>query len=144
MSQRFPLRRMLIVAVLAAAPACREATSVDPEPRIEYVRVRVGGQAATVSAAGEQTGTLTVPRGASAVTVDWVEADGTGPVHRVGTLHVRMVPQGSTTGVTFASDVIDAGTLTTTSAGEKVVQVQLYHIPEQKIHFAQNLTFTSQ
>jgi hypothetical protein len=139
------LRATAALVLVGFAAACNDSPSKsDPEPEIATVRITVGAQVVNISETGQQTGTLTIARGTTPVTVAWLRADGSAdPVVNSNDFEVRLVAQGST-GISFTPAGPFAGTLTTTTAGQKVVQVQLYHLEEQHDEFGQNLTLTVQ
>jgi hypothetical protein len=141
---RRSLRSVAALALLSIAAACKDSTGSDPEPQIASVRVTVGAQVVTISETGQQTGTLTVPRASTPVTVAWLRADGSAdPVVNSQDFEVRMIAQGST-GISFTPAGPFAGTLAATTSGQKTVRVQLYHLAEQHDEFGQNLTLTVQ
>lgn len=138
------LRVAATMALVGFAAACNGSTDAEPEPQIATVRITVGTQTVSISETGQQTGTLSIPQGNTAVAVAWLRADGSvDPVVNSEDFEVRIVPQGST-GISFTPAGPFAGTLNATTAGQKVVQVQLYHIEEQHDEFGQNLTLTVQ
>ena len=138
------LRVAATMALVGFAAACSGSTDAEPEPDIASVRITVGTQSVSISETGQQTGTLTVAQGNTPVVVAWLRADGSvDPVVNSEEFEVRMIAQGST-GITFTPAGPFAGTLNATSAGQKVVQVQLYHLEEAHDEFGQNLTFTVQ
>ena len=138
------LRTAAVMALIGFASACNGSTDADPEPEIASVRITVGAQVVNISETGQQTGALTVAQGNTPVTVAWLRADGTpDPVVNSEDFEVRLVAQGST-GISFTPSSPFAGTLSATSAGQKVVQVQLFHLDEQHDEFGQNLTLTVQ
>ncbi len=138
------LRAAAALALVGFASACNDSTTPEPEPDVASVRVTVGAQVVTISETGQQTGTLTIGQGTTPVAVAWLRADGSpDPVVNSEDFEVRLVAQGST-GISFTPGGPFAGTLNATSAGQKVVQVQLYHLEEAHDEFGQNLTLTVQ
>ncbi|HEX8362920.1 MAG TPA: hypothetical protein VF613_22545 [Longimicrobium sp.] len=138
-------RAAAALALVGFASACNDSTTTaEPEPDVASVRVTVGAQVVTISETGQQTGTLTLGQGTTPVTVAWLRADGSAdPVVNSEDFEVRLVAQGST-GISFTPGGPFAGTLSATSAGQKVVQVQLHHLEEAHDEFGQNLTLTVQ
>jgi hypothetical protein len=139
------LRAAAALALVGFAGACNDSTTTaHPEPDVASVRITVGAQVVNISETGQQTGTLTIAQGTTPVTVAWLRADGSAdPVVNSEEFEVRLVPQGSA-GISFTPAGPFAGTLSATSAGQKVVQVQLYHLEEAHDEFGQNLTLTVQ
>lgn len=138
------LRVAATVALVGFTAACNGSTDAEPEPDIATVRITVGAQTVSISETGQQSGTLTIAQGSTPVTVAWLSPGGSvDPVVNSEEFEVRMIAQGST-GITFTPAGPFAGTLNATSAGQKVVQVQLYHLEEAHDEFGQNLTLTVQ
>jgi len=139
------LRTATALALVGFAAACDDSPSEsEVEPEIAAVRVTVGAQVVNITETGQQTGTLSVAQGTSPVTVAWLRADGSvDPIVNSDEFEVRMNAQGST-GNSFTPTGAFAGTLNATSAGQKVMQVQLYHREEAHDEFGQNLTLTVQ
>lgn len=135
-----------VVALAATASACSDdPTGEEPEPEVAYVRITVGSQSVTVNAGGTQTGTLTVPRGQSAVTVAYFRDDNTvEDLVSSDEFEFRLVPRTGTAGVTFTSSGAFGGTLNTSTAGQKSLDVELYHLEEGHPDFTTILTLTSQ
>lgn len=145
---RRSFRALAVAAFVSAIAAGCDGNSTgsdEQEPEIASVRVTVGAQSVTITNNGTQTGTLTVPRGNSTVAVTWLRADGS--VETVVTsseFEVRMVAASGTSGVTFTPNGAFGGTLNTTSAGQKVLRLSLFHLEEQHDDFGPlNLTLTA-
>jgi hypothetical protein len=144
------LRRWAGLAAVVALTATTGACSDDPtgeerEPEIAFARISVGGQSVTINDAGTQTGTLTVPRGQSTVTVAYFR-DNNQPEDLVTSaeFEVRLLARTGTSGVTFTPSGAFGGTLNTTTAGAKSLDVQLFHKEEGHADFNTILTLTSQ
>ena len=135
-----------VVALTATASACSDdPTGEENEPEIAYARVTVGSQSVTIDDTGAQTGTLTVPRGQSNVTVAYFRDDNS--VEDLVTsaeFEVRLVPRTGTSGVTWTPNGAFGGTLNTTTAGQKSLDVQLFHLEEGHADFNTIVTLTAQ
>ena len=134
-----------VVALTATASACSDdPTGEEPEPEVAFVRVTVGGQSVTVGG-GSQTGTITVPRGQSTVTVAYFRDDNSVEDRVSSTqFEFRLNPRAGTSGVTFTPNGDAGGTLNTTTAGQKSMDVELFHLEEGHPDFNAILTLTSQ
>lgn len=136
------IRRVAMAAALALPlAACDDDTTGPEHAEVSAVRLTVGGQNVTVSSQGAQTGALTVPRGATNVTVTWLDDDGDAITEFEEELTLQIAPATGTAGVTFATTNRTSGVLTTTTAGQKTLRVSLMH--DDHPDFAQNVTITS-
>jgi type 1 fimbria pilin len=136
------IRRVVMVAALALPlAACdNDPTGGEEHADVSAVRLTVGAQSVTVNSQGTQTGTLTVPQGASNVTVTWLDDDGDAITEFEEELTLQVAAVAGTTGVTFVASSRTAGVLTATSAGQKSLRVSLLH--DDHPDFAQNVTIT--
>lgn len=135
-----------VVALTATAGACSDdPTGEESEPEIAYARISVGGQSVTIDDTGTQTGTLTVPRGQSVVTVAYFRDNNQAEdMVTSAEFEVRLVARTGTSGVTFTPNGAFGGTLNTTTAGAKSLDLQLFHLEEGHADFNKILTLTSQ
>lgn len=136
----------LVAVMTAATAACGDdPTGEDDEPEIAEVRVTVGNQTVTINDAGTQTGTLTVPRGQSTVTVAFLRDNGQPEtLVTAAEFDLRLVPRTGTTGITFTANGVTGGTINTTTAGQKSLDLQLYHRADDHTDLNRILTLTSQ
>ncbi len=137
------LRFGAVLLAVAATAGCRGITDDDDnEVPIAAVRFTIGGtQTVTLADNGTQSGTVTIPVGATTITAVALRADG-----QVETLvtaadfELRVTPV--TNNVTFTRTGPFAGTITRTAAGAATVQVSMYHLAEGHPEFGPlNLTF---
>jgi hypothetical protein len=136
---------LLAVMTTTAAACDNDPTGEDDEPEIADVRVTIGNQTVTINEAGAQSGTLTVPRGQSNVTVAFLRDNGQPEtLVTAAEFELRLVPRTGTTGITFTANGVTGGTINTTSAGQKSLDLQLYHREEDHTDFNRILTITSQ
>lgn len=137
-------RAVPVLCAALALGACEIDPVIDAEhPDVAAVRLTAGAQSTTVTEAGVQTGSLNVPQGENAVTVEWLNSAGaatTPESRRVLTLQV--VPVGTGTGISFLASGIIGGRLTATSPGQKTITVRLFHGDHPD--FEQNVNLTVQ
>lgn len=136
------VRLFAAAALVAGAAACDRSPTGEDHAEAAAVRLTVGNQVVTVTAAGSQAGTLTLPQGTHAVAVAFLDA-GLNPITDFEDgLSLQVVPVSGTTGVSFAATGLTGGTLTASTAGQKTMSVRLMHGDHPD--FAQNVVFTVQ
>jgi hypothetical protein len=136
------LRLFAAALLVAGASACDRSPTDGDHADAAAVRLTVGAQVLTVTAAGAQTGTLTLAQGAHAVAVTWLDASLNAITDLDSDLSLQILAAAGTSGVTFAPNGLYAGTLTASSAGQKTMSVRLMH--GNHADFAQSVTFTVQ
>lgn len=136
------VRLFAAAALVAGAAACDRSPTGEDHAEAAAVRLTVGNQVVTVTAAGAQTGTLTLPQGTHTVAVAFLDA-GMDPITDFEDgLSLQVVPVSGTTGVSFTASGLTGGTLTASTPGQKTVSVRLMHGDHPD--FAQNVVFTVQ
>lgn len=131
---------VMLAALALSLGACDPETPTrNDHPDIAAVRLSVGAQSLTVTAAGAQTGTLTIPRGDNAVVVTWLDSGGS-PMTFNQVVTLQIVAVGAGSGVSFEAAGVTGGRLTATSAGQKTVTIRFIHGDHPD--FEANATFT--
>jgi hypothetical protein len=133
----FRLAALLTMVVVAAACGSDSTEPEEEEPEVFSMRLTIGSTTKTITTASTDR-SFAVARGANAVSVQWLKADGT--VETIATtvdFTLRMVPAtGTPITYTPASAQSFTGTLNVTGAvTNATVNVALFHVAEQHEDF---------
>ena len=121
----------LAFVTLVALPGCKK----DGDPEVDQIRLTVGTQTITITAAGAVTGApITVTHGTSvAVSAAFLKADGSAETLVVGpTFRLDVTPAAAS--VTFTRTGDFAGTINGVTAGSTTVGVALFHVVDGENH----------
>jgi len=137
-SLRSTFRIAAVLSVLAFAASCdSDSTGPDDEdePEVTQMRITFGAQSFTFTGAQGEARAVRVPVGTTAVSVQWLRADGTvDPIAVTPTFTLRVT---GANGVTFTNSAAQSfsGTLTAPAVTNAPVQFELLHVAENHPDF---------
>jgi hypothetical protein len=138
------LAGVVFLAIGLSLAACDDDPVIDPEPEVATMRLTIGSQTIDVDAEnGDVTGgPIAIGAGNTAVSVQWLKADGTPETIVTATDFELSVTSGNTAIVTFARTGAFTGNLVGGTNGSTVLTFGLFHVGEGHDEFEWDVPVT--